>query len=299
MSNEIMIIKEINIAVNKMNASLIGISKNYYIIAEELYHLKQFEKIEKSNYKGYKNISEFAEAEFGFDVTKTYNLIAIHEKFFLNKSVGFYNNYKFGQLREMLPMTDEQLKLCNENMTVKEIISIKRNFSARAEHEGIANSELIKNNNVIEGVFPLEKEKIIEEQPEEKVTTIIVSELPKDVKKENKTITIDVQTEQNDNLEIKNNENESQEEFYKNLYYEALNKISEFEKLLKLKEKEINELKKKIDLHNDVLIYFEVQLKKINGIQGNGEVIILSNEIKDYLETKKLPKKVNFFNNVI
>lgn len=286
-------------SIIKINRCLTGITKNYFIIAEELYHLKNGEAIENTNYKGYKNISELAESEFGFSKSKTYDLIAIYDKFFINKPVGFFNNYKYGQLRHMISMTDEQLQICKEEMTVKEIIDIKNNFSTRVEKESIANAELTKNNNVIEGIFPEKKE---EKAPEEKVTTIIVTELPKEPVRENKTITVELKKEQNDDYAT----NDEKIETWEALYYDEHDKnvklqleiVSYKNKIRLLEEKNKKTEENYFDIRN-MYNYCVNKLYDSIDIEKFEKVKKLYCEMKSFSNSGKLPEKLHFMKNVI
>lgn len=282
-----------------INACLKHVTDNYVKIGQILSETKRRETIEKTHYKGYKNIAEFALDEFGFEKTTTYNLIAVYEKFFRNNNDEQYKYFKYTHLVYMLTMTDEQLQKCDFQMTVREIKEIKlslNNFSNRLESETVANTQNVLKNNIIDGVFP---DKIEEEKTEEKVNTIIISELPQAEKKENKTITIEVKSENNDfvtSLE------QLPEDFFKQKYIDLQDKNLKYEVQIHNLEKKVNdlesELEKKSDFlkeHFSVLNYVYEQLSILN-IKSTEK---LKEELYLFNAEGKLPSKINFMQNVI
>lgn len=293
MNNET-IIKELKQEIFKINACLTGISKNYYTIAAKLYNIKSKFYIEQTQYKGYKNISDLAENEFGFDKTKTYNLIAIHEKFFLNRPNSPYDIYKISQLIEMLSMSDEQISKCNPDMKVMELREFKNDFSRIREKESIENTELLEKNNVIEGVFPDKKD----EPEEQKTTTIIVTELPKPEPKENKTITIDVKTE--------NEQNNSfvQKDLYQDLYEKEHDKNVQLQlENVGLKNR-VRLLEEKSKDKEMIINYLDNNLKSFYSKFKDTDFDVkpikkLIDEITNFIVGSKLPEKLNFFKNVV
>lgn len=96
--------------------------ENFIVIG---YRFKQIKESRMYESDGYKNLEEFAKAEYKISKTVLYRFIKINEKF----SVGgdsmeikpeFYG-YGYSQLQEMLYLADEELEEVNTGMTVKEI----------------------------------------------------------------------------------------------------------------------------------------------------------------------------------
>lgn len=301
MNNET-IIKELKQEVFKINSCLSGISKNYYTIAEKLYNIKSKFYIEQTKYKGYTSITDFAENEFGFDKSKTSRLISIYEKFFINKPVGFYQEFKYYHLVEMLTMSDEQIKLCKPEMTVNEIKQIKSKELLRSNSEQGENIDNSINNNVIDGIFPDKKE----EPEESKTTTIIVTELPQSPPRENKTITIDVKTESEQNNSFVSND--SEDKFRKlfdektELQYKIIQMNEEIQVLQDNIANETNKTlhyKNKFQEQQETIKYFYNELFKIISVVNNDKLQKFALEFSEFVNNYKLPQKVNFFKNVV
>lgn len=286
--------------IMKINACLKNVTDNYVTIGQILSETKRRETIEKTHFKGYKNIAEFALDEFGFERTTTYNLIAVYEKFFRNQKENLYKNFKYTHLVYMLTMTEEQLQKCNFQMTVREIKEIKLSLdksSNRLDAETVANTENKLINNVIEGVFP---DKKFDEEPEQKQNTIIITELPKPERVENKTITIEVKSEQNNDFVT--SLEQLPEDFFKQKYIDLQDKNLKYEVQIHNLEKKVNdlesELEKKSDFlkeHFSVLNYVYEQLSILN-IKSTEK---LKEELYDFIKFKKLPSKLDFYKNVI
>jgi len=264
--------------------------KNFYIdIAMNLCEIQEFNFLDGTEYK---NIKDYALDEFGYESSKTYDLINIYKKFFYDerkKKIGIltYGKYSISQLRYMLSMSDEQIKQCNFNMTVKEIKQLKIKKSARADSVDIDNTHNFKNEilgqNVITGVFPEKKE-------EEKQSTIIISELPNSVPAATETETRTIVTEtiitQNNNFVP--NEYETYKEKYEQNCSDAL----------KLK-KEIEFLEIDVDNYKVLLDYFYSELYNINNPLQNDKIEKLLQEIYDYNRHNVVPSKILFMQNVI
>ena len=205
------------------------ISKYYIDIGRNLFEIQSMNMLEGSDYK---NIKKYALDEFGFESSKTYNLINVFNRFFKPDHHGSiskkYYAYNFSQLVVMLNMSDDDIKLCQPEMTVKQIKEVKIKKSTRMDSVELANTakseKQLPGQNIIEGLFP-EKEKF----PEEKTTTIIVTELPREEKKVNKTITIDVKSE---NSVEDVNSNIDMNILYKKYYDEALEEIESLKREL-------------------------------------------------------------------
>ena len=75
-----------------------------------------------------KNIYEYVNCKFNLSKSTTISLMAICERFGEYRSClkKEFEAYSYGQLNEMLPLTDEQLKLVNPDMTEKEIRCLKK-----------------------------------------------------------------------------------------------------------------------------------------------------------------------------
>lgn len=85
----------------------------------------------------YKNIYEFAKCELSLCRTTTKNYMAINTKFCDGNSVkDEYRKYNYSQLREMVKLSDEDLKSVNPSMTCKEIAKLCREIKKKSdEHE--------------------------------------------------------------------------------------------------------------------------------------------------------------------
>lgn len=325
MSNENEIIDFINADIKVIKQYDRDIKNTYIYIARRLHELKESNYIEQINFKGYKNIYDFALSEFGYEASKVRYLIAIYLRFFndfetvtgdyvsvvgVKQNFQFYkyNKFSISQLRYMCEMDEEQLKKCKPEMTVKEIIEIKLNFGTRVPGNSVETQGNIQNEsnekpvqNIISGIFP-EKSEV---QPEEKVTTIIVSELPKEERKENKTITIDLKTEQNGSFGT-NIIDENQEDYYKKKYHEALeaneklkNEYKNLENIISNEQVKNKNLREDLHLVNQVIKYFDEEFYKVVSVFYNEKLQILYKEFSDFYKVRKLPEKVNFFKNVI
>jgi len=269
-----------------------------------LYELKESGYVEQINFKGYKNIYDLALNEFGYEAAKVKYLIAIYLRFF-NSFEGItknnvtnvfrkntYEDFSISQLRYMCEMTDEQLKKCSPDMTVKEIKDIKLSLATRVATSNVEKSTNSKNEipgqNVITGVFPEKSDMEVEEKKE----TIIVSSLPnqpelKSKAKETKIVVeVNQQLDNNDSFEVKPDVD------YETLYIIESQKYSESEKRIK----NLTDISMG---YRNLLRYVFEKLSSINGIQGNTEVNILKKEINEYLLNKKLPEKLNFMEKVI
>lgn len=277
------------------------IQKTYVYIARRIYELKESENLSRVDYKGYKDIYDLCFNEFGYESSKVRYLISIYLKFFKESLDKFertrFEEFSISQLRYMCEMSDEQIERCEPEMTVHEIKLIKlNNVGTRVPATTIENTDLLKNNNVIEGVFPEQKEIV----PEEKVTTIIVTELPKEPIKENKTITVNVKTEQNDDYAT-NQEllAESHDDYYKKEYLKALDLKNKADiEIIKLNS-QIDKLKDKNKELLDIMSYFYDELVKVVVVDSNVKLQSFAMEFSEYVSNNKLPKKVNFFKNVI
>lgn len=270
---------------------------NYVYIGMNLAEIQFMNLLEGTEYK---NIKHYALDEFGYESTKTYDLINVYNKFFKEDQYGsvsrkYYNKYSFRKLVVMLTMTNEQLLLCNPDMTVKQLKELKIKKSARADSESIENTEKLKNQipgqNVISGIFPGK----IDNEVDEKQETIIVSSLPQqqeEKKPETKIIVEVKQTEQNDSFGTKSNVD------YETLYILESQKramlmgvSSQNDRLIEENEKLLALLDEKMS----IIQYFYNELKAFN-LKAVGNLL---DEIYLYYAEGKLPEKFSFMKNVI
>lgn len=269
-------------AIKKYNND---IAKTYVFIARRLYELKESGYIETTNYKEYKNIYDLSLHEFGYEKAKTNYLILIYIRFFkdfmLNHVKSKYQEYSVTQLRYMLDMTEEQINQCNSDMSVRAIKEIKLKLSTRVDNETVVKADILKNQTVITGVFPDKKQ---EEKEEEKQKTIIISELPNPAPAahEEKTVTTITETITSQNLDFETNNSQ----------------FNQFEYLKGL-ENEIIKLRSKADNYKYILDYFHSELYNINNPIQNDKIDKLCCEVYDFIHNNKMPKKVQFMQNVI
>ena len=80
------------------------------------------------NSKDFKNIYEYAKQEFNICKSTTISLISIVNEFSKYRDVidEDFEEYEYTQLREMLSLSKEQLKLCNPGMSTREIKALKK-----------------------------------------------------------------------------------------------------------------------------------------------------------------------------
>ena len=115
--------------VNNISENIFDIKKRFCALGGALIEAKPFVKDVWSFKKGRwcKNIYEFAEHCFNLCATTTKNLISIAQKFGIHNTLRpEYEKYEYGQLCEMLPLVEEQLKLVHPGMTVQEIRALKK-----------------------------------------------------------------------------------------------------------------------------------------------------------------------------
>lgn len=75
-----------------------------------------------------KNIYEFAQLKFNLSKTTVIALMSVCREFgeCMTRVKSEYADYKYSQLVEMLPLSEEQRKLCNPKKTIKEIRELKK-----------------------------------------------------------------------------------------------------------------------------------------------------------------------------
>ncbi len=275
--------------------------KNFYIdIAMNLFEIQESNFLDGTEYK---SIKDYALSEFGYESSWTYELINIYKKFFFEerkKKQGIltYGKYSITQLKYMLNMSDEQIGQCNPNMTVKQIKELKIKKSTRVDSVDIENTQNVLKNNVIEGVFP---DKKVDEEPEQKQNTIIVTELPKPERMENKTITIEVKSEQNNDFVTLSDIEKIRllSEEITDLKVSIMFKDSEIRKLQDNMQIQCTMSKKQSEKDSDMINFIYDELYNINNPIQNDKIEMLLNQIHNYTKNNALPQKINFMQNVI
>jgi len=266
------------------------IQHNYIQIAMNLYEIQEFNFLKDSEYK---NIYDYALNEFGFEKSKTNELINIYKKFFFEErkaKIGIltYGNYSISQLKYMLNMSEEQLKQCDPKLSVKAIKLIRLNSSTRVNNETIDNTEKLENKNIIKGVFPEKKE-------EEKQNTLIIAQLPKyqiEVPSviETKTIITETTSSQNNDFVPKVELTE----------LDTLRKINNDLKTQYFNNQDaIKELKQEIDTYKDMFNYIYKELFESVRITNFDYIADLVYDLNEFRCYQKLPKKIKFMKEVI
>lgn len=113
---------------NKIRDSVNNIKNEYIYIGALLNEVNNFKLYE---YKGYKNISDFCENEFGFKKSFTYNLMNVQHRFCDKKGSMFsidpkFKDYDFSKLVLMCKMDDKLLLNCKPDYTVEQIKNVKK-----------------------------------------------------------------------------------------------------------------------------------------------------------------------------
>lgn len=293
-------------AIKKYNND---IANAYVFIARRLYELKESGYIETTNYKEYKNIYDLSLHEFGYEKAKTNYLILIYVRFFkdfmLNHVKSKYQEYSVTQLRYMLDMTEEQINQCNSDMSVRAIKEIKLKLSTRVDNETIENTDNLKNNNVVTGIFPDKKQ---EEKEEEKQKTIIVSELPKTSPpiQEEKTVTTITETITTQNLDFETNPiNNYVAEINDKLTNNYKSEISRLNDLSNTYQQQFKQYYDKYQDCKNLLHYTYKELfdicKSISNDKpiNNDKLHKLLIDINNFTEKDFLPDKLKFMREVI
>lgn len=113
-------IDNLNILSNKIREHIKNVTNEYFIIGEILSTIETSQAYKSKNYE---DIYHYADVELKIDRSKTSRLISIFNKF--GNDIDTYKAYTYSQLREMITLSDEDIKQCTSDMTVKEIISLK------------------------------------------------------------------------------------------------------------------------------------------------------------------------------
>ena len=123
--------KELILArIEKCQEDIQELKTRYILLGGHLNDLKPYAKDIWNLAKGRwcKDIYELAEHCFGFKKSTTINIIAVAKRFgdCMTSLKPEYGRFNYSCLCEMLPLTDEQLKLCTPEMTVQEIRSLRK-----------------------------------------------------------------------------------------------------------------------------------------------------------------------------
>lgn len=140
--------------IYECNKNIFDLKTTYIQFGGHLIELKPFCKYIWSWKKGRycKNIYEVAEHCFNLGKSTTANIIGITERFgyMMSSLKSEYDQYLYSQLTEMLPLSDEQLKLVHPGMTIQEIRAIKKTSKKVVQTSGqnVENSETLINKGV-------------------------------------------------------------------------------------------------------------------------------------------------------
>jgi hypothetical protein len=111
---------ELQIITDGINKHKNQITKSYFEIGKLLF---QFDEMQLHKETKYKSVLDYAEKEFQFSRKTTQNLIRLYVNFGHDEK---YKSYNYSQLREMLSIDSEKLNKITSEMTVSEIISLKK-----------------------------------------------------------------------------------------------------------------------------------------------------------------------------
>ena len=133
--------------IYECNKNIFDLKTTYIQFGGHLIELKPFCKYIWSWKKGRycKNIYEVAEHCFNLGKSTTANIIGITERFgyMMSSLKSEYDQYLYSQLTEMLPLSDEQLKLVHPGMTIQEIRAIKKTSKKVVQTSGQNTNTLI------------------------------------------------------------------------------------------------------------------------------------------------------------
>ncbi|MDF2609070.1 MAG: hypothetical protein K0R92_544 [Lachnospiraceae bacterium] len=130
------------------------------------YRLKEIRDKELYKIDGYRNINEFAQAEYNLSQSTTSRFIAINDNFSVNgsspKLLEQFEGYGFSKLSEMLTLSEEDLRLVSIRTTRAEIREIKQ-AKKEAENEIYAPAHNARSTDFtqLNGTFEGEKTYII------------------------------------------------------------------------------------------------------------------------------------------
>ena len=131
------------------------LKQRYIFLGGHLNDLKPYAKDVWNLAKGRwcKDVYELAEHCFGFKKSATANMIAVTKRFgeYMTSLKPEYSRYNYSCLCEMLPLTDEQLKLCTPEMTESEIRALRKTLKSPVQLTGqnVDNSKISYGNCVL------------------------------------------------------------------------------------------------------------------------------------------------------
>ncbi len=130
-------IDNLNILSNKIREHIKNVTKEYFIIGEILSTIETSQAYKSKNYE---DIYHYADVELKIDKSKTSRLISIFNKF--GNDIDTYRVFTYSQLREMITLSDEDIKQCTFEMTVKEIATLKyKKYISTSEDKEVINDE--------------------------------------------------------------------------------------------------------------------------------------------------------------
>ncbi len=115
--------------IKEIKEILSGIESGFIMLGHKLIYASEYYQnvINKKTMLPCKNVYEFAEQEFKLKKSSVKNYISVAKKFSVDGLImDKYKGYTYTQLSIMLTLTEYQLKLCNENMSIEEIKSLKK-----------------------------------------------------------------------------------------------------------------------------------------------------------------------------
>lgn len=110
--------------------------------------------------KQYKDLYAFCKEELGMCKTTVKYLVGINRRFANgDKLKPKFSAYVYSQLREMLPLSDSQLDLCNPSMTVADIKALKK--VNNIDEDSVLNKHITNSDNIsyVETYFKNDKER--------------------------------------------------------------------------------------------------------------------------------------------
>ena len=114
-------------ARNFIRSSLVNMAKNYIAIGYTLKYVRDHELFRKG---GYRSISEFAQAEYGFSRSVTSRCMSANDRFSKGGNSPViqeqYQEFNKGQLQEMLYLDDEQLERVKPTDRAEDIRAMRK-----------------------------------------------------------------------------------------------------------------------------------------------------------------------------
>lgn len=151
-------INEYLAAKQEITKRLMSMSEDYIAIG---YLLRQIEESEAYKYEnGYKNIKEFAKAEFNMSESSVSRFMAINREFskggYSKELAEEYRGFGASKLSELLNMSEEDRKLVTATTTVATIREIKE-FNREAEAMAAVEEQIPEQQNVEETIAAYER----------------------------------------------------------------------------------------------------------------------------------------------